>query len=215
MNESPPIRILIVDDHAMVRMGLKHFLRIYDDLDLVAEAANGAQAIELFRQHKPDVILMDLVLPDIDGVQATRSILAEAPETKVVALTSFHEQDLVEQALKAGAISYLMKNISAEELAQAIRSAYAGRSTLTPEAMQALLHSREKKSDLGLDLTEREREVLGLIVQGLSNPEIGERLTISLATVKFHVSVIYSKLGASNRAEAVSLAWQHNLVDKS
>jgi NarL family two-component system response regulator LiaR len=215
MNEPPLIRILIVDDHAMVRSGLKQFLMVYDDFELVGAAGSGAEAIELCRLHQPDVILMDLVLPDMDGAQATQTILAEAPETKVVALTSFPEQDLIEQALKAGAISYLMKNISAEELAQAIRTTYAGRSTLTPEAMQALLQSKEEKSNPGGDLTKREREVLDLIVQGLSNPEIAGRLHITLATVKFHVSVIYSKLGASNRADAVSLTWQHNLLDKS
>lgn len=215
MNEPHLIHILIVDDHAMVRSGLKQFLSIYDDFKLVGTAGNGAEAIELFRLHKPDVILMDLVLPDFDGAQATQTILAEAPETKVIALTSFDEQDLVRRTLQAGAISYLMKSISAEDLAQAIRAAYAGRSTLTPEAMQVLLQPPDTKPAPGFDLTNREREVLVLLVEGLSNPEIGERLSISLATVKFHVSVILSKLGASNRAEAISLVWQHHLLDQT
>lgn len=213
MNENSLIRIMIVDDHAMLRGGLKRFLSVYPDFELVGEAGDGEEAVALFRQQRPDVILMDLKLPDFDGAQATQTILAEAPETKIIALTSFQEQDLIERVLKAGAISFLMKNVSAEELAQAIRAAYAGRSTLTPEAMQVLLQPSKQNSSLGVDLTDREREVLSLIVAGFSNPEIGKHLSISLATVKFHVSVILSKLGASNRAEAVSLAWQHNLID--
>ena len=213
MNENSLIRIMIVDDHAMLRGGLKRFLSVYPDFELVGEAGDGKEAVALFRQQRPDVILMDLKLPDIDGAQATQTILAEAPETKIIALTSFQEQDLIERVLKAGAISFLMKNVSSEELAQAIRAAYAGRSTLTPEAMQVLLQPSKQNSSLGVDLTDREREVLSLIVAGFSNPEIGKHLSISLATVKFHVSVILSKLGASNRAEAVSLAWQHNLID--
>jgi NarL family two-component system response regulator LiaR len=214
MNENDNIRVLIVDDHGMVRSGLRQFLSVYDDIELIGEAKDGFQAIELCRQTKPDVVLMDLVMPDIDGAQATHTILAENPQIRIIALTSFQEQNLIEQVLQAGAISFLMKNIPAQELAQAIRSASAGRSTLAPEAMQVLLHSNEGKSGLGSDLTQREREVLDLLVDGLSNPEISERLFISLATVKFHVSAIYSKLGAANRAEAVKLAWQHDLVDK-
>jgi NarL family two-component system response regulator LiaR len=206
---------MIVDDHAMVRGGLERFLSVYDDFELVGEAGTGAEAIEIFQLQKPDVILMDLVMPDIDGVQATRRILAEAPGTRVIALTSFQDRDLVEQVLKAGAISYLLKNISAEDLAQAIRSAYAGRTTLAPEAMHAMMQSTEGKSGLEVKLTSRELEVLELIAEGLSNPEIGERLSITLATVKFHVSVIFSKIGAANRAEAVSLALRNHYIDKS
>jgi len=214
MNENDNIRVLIVDDHGMVRSGLRQFLSVYDDIELIGEAKDGGQAIEVCRETKPDVVLMDLVMPDMDGAQATHTILAENPQIRIIALTSFQEQDLIEQVLQAGAISFLMKNIPAKELVQAIRSAYAGRSTLAPEAMQVLIQSNKGKSGLGSDLTHREREVLDLLVDGLSNPEISERLFISLATVKFHVSTIYSKLGAANRAEAVRLAWQHDLIDK-
>jgi two-component system, NarL family, response regulator LiaR len=215
MAERIPIRVLIVDDHAMVRSGLKQFVDTFDDLILAGEARNGAEAVELCQTNPPDVILMDLVMPVMDGREATRKILQYNQEIKIIVLTSFHEQDLVELALQAGAISYLLKNVSAEELAQAIRSARAGRSVLAPEATEALIQATRQSPRTGFSLTQREKEVLALIVQGNSNSEIGLKLNISIATVKFHVRNIFSKLGVKNRLEATTLAWQNNLVNKS
>lgn len=212
MTVSTPIRVLLVDDHAVVRSGLSAFLMSFDDLELVGEAANGAEALRLCAQTQPDVVLMDLVMPIMDGVAATRAIREQHPHIQVIVLTSFPEEDLVQGALRAGALSYLLKNISATELVAAIRAAHAGRPTLAPEATQALIHAASRPAVPGDDLTEREREVLALMVEGLHNQEIAERLVVSRSTIKSHVSNILSKLGVSSRAEAISLALRHRLV---
>jgi two-component system, NarL family, response regulator LiaR len=212
MSEPNPIRVLLVDDHAVVRSGLTAFLLAFDDLELVAEAGSGEEAVRHCNQLKPDVVLMDLVMPGMDGAQATRAIREKCPEIQVIALTSFKEKELVEGAMEAGAIGYLLKNVSADELAEAIREAHAGRPTLAPEAAQALIQATRKPPRIGFDLTERELEVLALLVEGLSNPEIADRLVISRSTAKFHVSSILSKLGVSSRTEAVSVALQNKLV---
>jgi NarL family two-component system response regulator LiaR len=203
---------MIVDDHAMVRRGLSTFLKVKPDLELVGEARNGQEALQLCEQVRPDVVLMDLVMPEMDGMAATHAIRDRWPQVQVIALTSFQERDLVQKALQAGAISYLLKNVSANDLAEAIRAAYAGRSTLAPEAIQALVQVERQPTVQDYDLTAREREVLALLVEGLSNPEIAERLSVSRSTAKAHVSNILSKLGVSNRAEAVAMAVQQNLV---
>lgn len=208
------IRVLIVDDHKMVRKGLRTFLTAFPDLEMVGEAGSGEEAVRVCGQLRPDVVLMDLVMPGMDGAAATEAIRANCPDIKVIALTSFPEEDLVQRALKAGAISYLLKNVEAEELANAIRAAYAGRSTLAPEAAQALIHAATRPPEIGHDLTTREREVLALMIEGLNNGEIAARLTLSDSTVKFHVSNILSKLGAESRTEAVAIALQHNVVRK-
>jgi NarL family two-component system response regulator LiaR len=209
-----PIRVVLVDDHAMLRRGLRFFLKGFDDLDLVGEASGGREAVELCAQVQPDVVLMDMVMPDMDGAEATCAIRERCPEVQVIALTSFQEEDLVARALQAGAISYLLKNVGAEELAQAIREAHKGRPTLAPEATQALVEAtRQRASQPDYGLTDREREVLALLVEGLSNAEIAERLVISVATAKFHVRGILGKMGVSSRTEAVTLAWQHKLVN--
>ena len=214
MTEQERIRVMIVDDHDMLREGLIAFLRVYSNLDLVAEASNGREAIRHCEELQPDVVLMDLIMPEIDGVETTRQVLEVSPRTKVIALTSFGDDDLVRRALKAGAISYLLKNVSAEELAEAIEAAYVGKPTLAPEAAQALINTTNEGPSVGHDLTDREMEVLELMVEGLSNPEIAEKLVVSRFTVKNHVSNILSKLGVSSRTEAATLALREELVRK-
>lgn len=206
------IRIMLVDDHEMVRRGLALMLQAFDDFELVDEVANGAQALERCAQTLPDVILMDLVMPHMDGVQATRLIRKQYPHIQVMALTSFSEQERVQEALKAGAIGYLLKDTGIDELAQAIRQAYAGKASLSPEATSALISIAIQPAP-GHDLTERERGVLALLVEGLSNPQIAAHLQLGEATIKSHVSHLLHKLGAANRAEAVMLALTHHLVE--
>ncbi|MGD8903084.1 MAG: response regulator transcription factor [Anaerolineae bacterium] len=213
MTEPSPIRVMLVDDHAMLRKGLKFFLAGFDDLELVGEAASGKEATRLCAELEPDVVLMDMIMPDMDGAAATEIIRQQSPEIQVIALTSFQEEDLIERALQAGAVSYLLKNVSAQALADAIRQAHEGRSTLAPEAAEVLVKAtRQRASQRDYGLTDREQEVLSLLVEGLSNAEIAERLVISIATVKFHVRGILSKLGVSSRTEAVTQAWQENLI---
>jgi NarL family two-component system response regulator LiaR len=207
-----PVRVMIVDDHAVVRSGLSAFLLAYDDLEFVGEAGGGAEAVNKCRSLSPDVVLMDLVMPEIDGAEATRLIRAECPHVQVIALTSYKEDELVQGALKAGAIGYLLKNISADELANAIRAAHAGRPTLAPEAAQVLIKATTHAEQPDPGLTGRELEILQLMVDGLSNPEIAKKLWVSRSTVKFHVSNILMKLGASSRTEAVSVAIRERLV---
>ena len=213
MTPSQPIRVMLVDDHTMVRRGLATFLRVFDDLELVGETSSGEAAIQLCERIRPNVILMDLVMPDMDGVAATRAIRQKFPTVQVIALTSFKEEGLVQKALEAGAIGYLLKDVSADELAKAIRAAKAGRSTLSPEAAQALVHAATQPPPPGRDLTERERDVLALMIEGMNNTEIAEKLVVSPSTVKSHVSNILAKLDVSSRTEAVVLAIQHSILD--
>ena len=210
--ETDRIRVLLVDDHAVVRSGLSAFLLAYDDLELAGEASSGEGAIRRCQQLQPDVVLMDLVMPGMDGAAATRAIRQQFPQIQVIALTSFPEQDMVQASLQAGAIGYLLKNVSADELAKAIRAARAGRPTLAPEAARALIQATTQPPRPGHDLTAREREVLALMTEGLNNTEIAERLVVSRSTIKFHVSSILAKLGAGSRTEAVAMAVQNDLV---
>jgi NarL family two-component system response regulator LiaR len=209
---SRPIRVMLVDDHTMVRRGLATFLMVYDDLKLVGEAENGADAIRLCAEILPDVVLMDMVMPGMDGVSATRAIRQQFPTVQVIALTSFKEGELIRNALEAGAIGYLLKDVSTEELARAIRAAHGGRATLSPDVAQVIVSASRQPPKPGLDLTKRERAVLALLVEGLNNTQIAAKLTVSPSTVKSHVSNILSKLGVSSRTEAVTLALRQGLV---
>jgi NarL family two-component system response regulator LiaR len=212
MGEADLVRVMIVDDHSMVRRGLVAYLEDEPDLELVGEATDGQEAVQMCEQAKPDVILMDLVMPGLSGAQATRIIRERWPQVQVIALTSFQERDLVQDALRAGAISYLLKNVSGSDLVETIRAAYAGRSTLAPEAVEALLQPAVLEPSASYSLTPRERDVLALLVKGLTNVEIAGRLGISRSTVKVHVSNILSKLGASSRGEAATVAIQRKLI---
>jgi NarL family two-component system response regulator LiaR len=212
MNNIHTIRVMLVDDHNVVRSGLATFLRAYEDLELVGEARNGVEAVKLCQEKHPDVILMDLMMPEMDGIAATRAILADHAEIKIIAMTSFEEEELVQGVLAAGAISYLIKNVTSDELAKAIRDAFEGKSTLSPEAARVLIQATRPTKQPLFDLTEREQEVLNLVVQGLSNQQIADTLVISIATVKAHISSILSKLQVSSRAEAIAYAIKHKLV---
>ena len=212
MNEQTPIRILLVDDHDMLRSGLAVFLLAYDDFELVGEAINGHDALEKCAELRPDVVLMDLMMPGMEGVTAIRLIRERFQETQIIALTSFSEEKLVETSLQAGAIGYLYKNVSVDELASAIRAARAGQPTLAPEATRVLIHKATQPFTLGQDLTERERDVLKLLVEGYNNSEIAEQLMVSLSTVKSHVCHILEKLGVTSRLEAVTLSIRHKLT---
>ncbi len=210
-----PLRVLLVDDHMMVRKGLGALLSAYDDLQLVGEAEDGEMAVLKFEHTQPDVVLMDMVMPRMDGVTAITKIRDRHPDAKVIALTSFQLDEMVQRALQAGAIGYLLKNASADDLVKAIRAARCGKRTLAPEAADSLIHLFYAEPEPGHDLTDRERDVLTLVVEGLNNKEIADRLFLSISTVKFHVSAILSKLGVTNRIEAVALAVKHHLVTKA
>jgi NarL family two-component system response regulator LiaR len=207
-----PIKILLVDDHAVVRSGLSKFLMVNKDLKLVGEASDGAEAVQMVSLHKPDIVLMDLMMPGTDGITATREIHQKYPAVKVIALTSFAEQNMIQGALQAGAVGYLQKNVTASELGNAIHSACAGNMILSPEATQVLAQSVSQPQIPGEQLTEREREVLQCMVDGLNNNAIAEKLVVSLGTVKFHISNIFHKLGVSSRVEAVKAAIEQKLV---
>jgi NarL family two-component system response regulator LiaR len=214
MPEQRPIRVLIVDDHNVVREGLASFIEIFDDLELAGQAANGREALQQCKQLQPDVVLMDLVMPEMDGPTAIQLIRQAHPNIQIIVLTSFGQDDVVKTALQAGAISYLLKNITAETLADAIRAADAGKPMLAPEAARALISAATQPPPIGHDLTSREREVMALIVKGYSNIDIGEQLGVSPATVKNHLNSIFSKLQVTNRTEAATLALQHNIVSR-
>jgi len=210
--ENESIRVMIVDDHGMVRRGLSAYLEGEPDITVVAEAQDGEEAILTCEKARPDVILMDLIMPELGGVAAIRIIHNRFQDIRIIALTSFQEKELVQEALKAGAISYLLKNVTGQELAEAIRDSFAGRSMLAKEALAALIQDGEEEQ-VGKDLTTREREVLGLLCKGMTNPEIANQLSISRSTVKAHVSNILAKLGVTNRSEAIALAIEKKLGD--
>lgn len=206
---------MIVDDHAMVRSGLRMFLMAFDDLELAGEAPNGNEAVKLAEKIRPDVILMDLIMPGMDGLHAAYELHQKHPEIKVIALTSFSDPQLIHDAIEAGVSGYLFKNTSANELANAIRAVHAGNTIFSPDVTQLLMNAGDRKNQIDFDLTSREMDVLRLMVNGKNNQDISDILTLSLSTTKFHVSNILSKMNAHNRSEAISLAIKHRLVDIS
>src|SRR5512139_2836031 len=206
MTDRKAIKVMIVDDHPIVRDGMKNMLLVFGDLEFAGEAENGRAALACLRQSVPDVILMDIAMPEMGGIEATRLILAQYPQVNVIMLTSYPEDNLIQESLQAGALGFLLKNSSIETLANAIRSVYAGQPVLAPEVTKALIRIKTGPMKPGADLSQREQEVLALMVDGLSNEEIAERLVISPATARHHVSACIQKLGASNRAQASALA---------
>jgi NarL family two-component system response regulator LiaR len=208
------IRVLVVDDHPVVTSGLAAMLFAMDGLELAGQAASAEEAIALCDQNPPDVVLMDLVMPGMDGIVAIKTIQACCPQTRIIVLTSFRESDLVKGALNAGAIGYLLKNATAAELAAAILAAHKGESTLSPEVSQALVQSPVNPAPEP-HLTNREVDVLALVSQGLTNNQIAGALDISLSTVQFHIGNILSKLGVSSRVEAAVLAERYNLLNQT
>ena len=215
MPEADKIRLLIVDDHKVVRNGLKVFISLYDDIEVVGEARNGQQAVEQCATHQPDVVLMDMVMPVMDGPTATRLIREQFPQVQVVVLTSFDEEEIVHRAIEAGAVGYLYNDVEEDDLIDAIRSAREGRPVLVPEAMKALMDRTVApvESPAVEPLTKREQEVLSLVAQGMTNPQIAEQLVISTSTVQFHVHNILGKLGVGTRTEAVAMAIQSKLIE--
>jgi NarL family two-component system response regulator LiaR len=207
------IRVVVVDDHDMVRRGLSSFLKSFDDLEMVGEARNGREALDVCAEAKPDVVLMDLIMPIMDGVSAIRLLRQQMPQVHIVALTSATEADLVTSALQAGALSYLQKDVNIDQLVNAIRAAARGERILSAEATQALISAATRPAAASYNLTEREREVLQYVVAGLTNAEIAERMYISRSTVKFHVSSLLAKLNVATRAEAITVALKSGLVD--
>ena len=216
MNEI--ITVMIVDDHEMVRQGAAGYLEAQEDIHVIAEASSGEEALTMAKELVPDVVLMDLVMPGLDGVEATRHLKDDSPRTQIIILTSFHEDEHIFPALQAGAISYLLKDVKAAELVEAIRRAASGEATLHPRVAERVIKEfRVRDPDrqrLFTDLTEREMEVLKLIAGGYSNQKIADQLVISVGTVKGHVSNILSKLHLADRTQAAVYAWKEGLIQR-
>ncbi|MBN8236164.1 response regulator transcription factor [Halobacillus kuroshimensis] len=208
------IRVLFADDHEMVRIGVSAYLSSQPDIEVIAEAGDGEDAVALAFQHRPDIILMDLVMEHMDGIEATKRITDEWPEAKIIIVTSFLDDEKVYPALEAGAVSYMLKTSKAEEIAQAIRATFEGRSILEPEVTGKIMTKMRHPDRRALheDLTNREKEILLLMADGRTNQEIAEELFIALKTVKVHVSSILGKLQVSDRTQAVIYAFKHELV---
>ena len=208
-----PIRLLIVDDHSVVRQGLRAFLRLQDGIEVIGEAADGEEAVRVARTSRPDVILLDLVMPDGGGVGAIRRLLEVAPGVRVLVLTSFADDAQIFAAIAAGAAGYLLKDIDPQALADGIREVHAGRPALHPAVAARLMHRNRSPSPAHTELTRRERDVLRLVVEGLPNKQIAQRLGIGEKTIKTHVSRVLAKLGVADRTQAAVLAIREGLVD--
>ena len=213
---SEPITVLLVDDHEMVRRGVRAFLETQPDITVVAEAGSGEEAVRLAAEYAPDVALMDLIMPGMDGVEATRRLTAQSPRTSVVMLTSYHDDEHVFPAIRAGALSYVLKEVGPEELADAVRKAAAGEAVLHPRVaarvVRELHGARRDEPNAFRELSDRELEVLKLIAEGLSNAEIASRLYVSEKTIKSHVSNILGKLHLADRTQAAVFAWRQGVV---
>lgn len=210
MNSIIPIRVLIVDDHDVVRLGLSTFLKSFHEVEVVGQASNGIGALQASEELQPDIVLMDVMMPGMNGIEATLLIHEQFPHIKIIALTSLKEEKPIRAMLEAGATGYLLKDAPVQEFFEAIKAVYSGSTVLSPEVMPVLLQTQETKQLY--DLTSRELEVLSLMVKGLGNREIGVTLNISLSTVKFHVTGIIEKLNVHNRVDAVALAVTKQLV---
>ena len=210
------ITILLVDDHEVVRQGVRAFFEAHAEFDVVGEADSGAGAVKMVEEFVPDVVLMDLIMPGMDGVEATRLIKNASPRTQIVVLTSYHEDEHIFPALKAGALSYLLKDVNMDELAEAVRKAALGDAVLHPHVAARVIDEIQGRKEAEFDphsgLTNREMEILKLIAEGASNTDIAEQLVISLHTVKGHVSNILSKLHLADRTQAAVYAWQKGVV---
>lgn len=213
ISPAPRIRVLMVDDHEVVRTGLSTFLQVVPEFELVGETGDGKTAVRLCEELHPDVVLLDMVMPDMDGPTTALAIREVSPQTRIIALTSFPEDDLIQRALEAGVLGYLLKNVGSSELAAAIRAAHAGKATLAPEATLALMQRATRPPAPGHNLSPREREVLKLMAKGLTNRQIADALVVSSSTADFHVSNVLGKLGVASRTEAVALAFEHHLTD--
>jgi NarL family two-component system response regulator LiaR len=212
MIQSTPIRVVLADDHSKVHLAISAIIELLDDIELVGQAGNGAEAIQLCAELAPDLVLMDVIMPGMDGIEATKTITSRFPQVRVLALSSFQDEDSVRAMIEAGAVGYLLKNSSIDDLASTLRTAHAGKSVFSWEVTQVLLRPPTSVSRSDYQLTQREAEVLKLMVAGLNNREIAEVLVISQSTAKFHVSSILTKLGVASRVEAVALAVEQNLV---
>jgi NarL family two-component system response regulator LiaR len=204
--ELTTIRVASVDDHEIMRDGIRFVLMAFDDLQWVGEARDGQDAVQMCQEVKPDVVLVDMKMKGLDGIETTAAIKQACPEVNVLILTSFHDPDLVRSGMRAGAVGYVLKDASKEELGNAIRSAHAGQTTICAEAADDLL------ADSAIELTDREREVVALLVKGMSNKEIAKQLHRSPFTVRHHVSQLIKKLGAANRAEVAAIAMERGLI---
>ena len=213
---SEPITVLLVDDHALVRQGVRAFLETQSDISVVAEAGSGEEAVRLATEHAPDVALVDLIMPGMDGVETTRRLTSRSPRTSVIVLTSYHDDEHVFPAIRAGALSYILKEVGPRELAEAVRKAASGEAVLHPRVaarvVRELHGARRNEPNVFHDLSNREIEVLKLIAEGLSNAEISGRLFISEKTTKNHVSNILSKLHLVDRTQAAVYAWRQGVV---
>ena len=210
--EQPDIGVVIVDDHPMTRLGLTFMLKTFDGITLLGEATNGKEALALCSATTPDVALIDMLLPDRSGPDLVYALRQQQPDLKIVALSSSDDRDLIERALKAGAISYMLKSMTAAELALTIRQAFVGQATLAPEAVQVLVEQMRRPHQEKIAFTERERSVLKLMAQGQSNVQIAAALFISPATVKGNVAALISKLGVTTRSEAIARAWAQGMI---
>ena len=210
---SKPIRVAVIDDHSKIHLAIAAVIDVCEDMELVGHGSNGHEALQICAEFQPDILLMDVIMPGMNGIEASVEIHKQYPQVKILALSSFQDEEGVRAMIQAGAVGYILKTSSVDDLTHTIRTAYGGNSVFSPEITQTLLRSSQKESIHDFGLTPREREILKLLVDGLNNAEIAAALTISLSTAKFHVSSIFSKLGVTNRVEATTVALEHKLVE--